>query len=51
MAYIVHRDLEQPSTGRRILEYRRAHDEYHDPERRVHAERRLRSDRRRKTIH
>ncbi|MEO1925568.1 MAG: hypothetical protein ABGY08_06220 [Gammaproteobacteria bacterium] len=50
MSYIVCRDLNQPSTGRRLLDCRRLNDEHHAYERRLHSERRSRLDRRRNSI-
>jgi hypothetical protein len=50
MTYILHRKISQPSSGRRLLELRRTHDELHESDRRDGEERRTLADRRR-SIH
>ena len=50
MAYIPHRKINQPDSGRRLLECRRNQDVLHDPDRRYGEERRFLADRR-KSIH
>jgi hypothetical protein len=45
MTYILHRNIHQPKSGRRILEFRRSHKELHVPDRREE-ERRILGERR-----
>lgn len=46
MTYILHRNINQPKSGRRLLECRRNQDVLHDPERRDREDRRTLADRR-----
>lgn len=46
MVYILHRKLNQPRSGRRLLQLRRSHERLHDPDRRGGEERRVLVDRR-----
>ena len=50
MAYIPHRKINQPNSGRRLLECSRNQGVLHDPDRRYGEERRSLADRR-KSIH